>query len=177
MCPDLYAERNMPARSCREHCISKPFALNRRPENVGIFLTVMTDLHARRTSFHTYWNCLAALYGVWLLGWGQWMTQVHCLTLLVNMKSRIPPAYFIFCYEKKFWYIITVSASDLNCMFSENPASQVEYWPLYLEPSGVAQSAKQAWHLIKCVRSSSPKPHFTTLTNTICSTRSCYFYK
>lgn len=97
MCPDLYAERNMPTWACREHCISKPFALNRRPEKVGFFLTVMTDLHARRTSFHTYWNCLAALYGVWLLGWGQWMTQAHCLTLLVNMKSRIPPAYLIFC--------------------------------------------------------------------------------
>lgn len=37
MCPDLCAERNMLAWFWREHCISKPFALNRRPEKVGLF--------------------------------------------------------------------------------------------------------------------------------------------
>lgn len=110
---------------------------------VLFFFSVMTDLQARRTSFHTYWNCLAALCGVWLLGQRQWMTQEHCVKLLVNIRGRISQTYLIFLS------VITVKISYLACMFSENPASHVKYWPLYLKTLEAALSAEQAWHLIE----------------------------
>lgn len=48
-----------------------------------------------------------------------------------------------------FLSVITVKISYLACMFSENPASHVKYWPLYLKTLEAALSAEQAWHLIK----------------------------
>lgn len=48
-----------------------------------------------------------------------------------------------------FLSVITVKISYLACMFSENPASHVKYWPLYLKTLEAALSAEQAWHLIE----------------------------
>ena len=51
------------------------------------------DWSASPQNFLSYWNCLAALYSLWLLG--QRMTQEHCTALLVNIRGWIPPMYLI----------------------------------------------------------------------------------
>lgn len=149
--------------------------LKQRPEKVWVFLTVITDLQARKTSLHILKLSRCSI----------WCMTVKAKTLLDDSQAlhSIVGKYQRQDFPKVSNTTVCHNNKDnLSCLYVPRWPSQCCWiFSLILKDRCLLSYASKTRMSPNknptVVLGAEVKTHFTTFANTICSTRSCYFYK